>query len=192
MVVGGIVAVTAYAAVSAAGDAAARMRADPRAAASGLAARATLAGWLRAASPEVEPFSGVRRPGGLAGHDLAELTFGVSDGGRRCPGACRVHLAVAPLPSTRATGLVAVLTPLTAPAAVPDTLVVAAGVVGLRAQYQAALVEGNPWLASWEAVRTLPAVVRVEVTPEPGAERAGTFPPLLALPLTVVIDAALP
>jgi prepilin-type N-terminal cleavage/methylation domain-containing protein len=191
MVVAGVVAVTAYAAVAAASDAAARMRADPRTALAGLTARATLSGWLRAATADVEPFSGAHRRAGLSGHDHDEVTFGVADGGPRCPGACRVHLAVTGPPSAAPSGLVAVLTPLARPAAPAETVLVAPGAAGLQLRYRASFTEREPWLRAWAAAATPPAVVRLQVTFD-GAVAARDASPLLGMPLTVSVAGVLP
>ena len=182
LAIGGIVVLVAFGAVSVATDAATRLRGAQRTSLGSLSARATLEGWLRAATvaPGTAPFVGVRSTGLDRRDD--EVAFAVLDGGPLYPGPRHIHLRLDDDPDTPARGLVAELRPLRG--GTVDTLQVAAEAEGLALRYRAAAAGRSRWQDAWRSDRELPAAVELRLQL---ASRDGAASPLLALPLVVAV-----
>jgi hypothetical protein len=186
LAISGVVAAAAYAAVRFAADASARLRDARTSALSGSAARLTLEGWLRGATfvDGADRFVGLDRRG--EGRPLDEVTYGVADAGAQRPGPHRVRLWIDRSQATRADGLVAELTPIRAGVlALPETLQLAPGAVGLRMRYRVRVLGRERWVDAWESSRELPRAIELQVVAPAGTAPATPLAPLWAVPMVV-------
>ena len=184
LVVCGIIAVATYAASGLVIDTRARATKLGSDARFEVAARLTLASWLRSAThlDGRTPFEGV--PGGTVRNRSDAMTFGVADGGPLFPGPHLIRLRHN-TDRGRPNGVVAELRPLAGSGfAPPETLLLSASAVGFRARYHG-IVEGRrQWLDAWKADTVLPRAIAFQLTYEESFTGESGFS-TLGLPLVV-------
>lgn len=188
----GVVVTGALAAVRLAGDSLRRARTAHVDALAAAAARATLEGWLRAATLHGDSaiFAGFSRTSGGLPRD--ELTFTIRDGGTLDPGPHRVRLRIDRDPTTPGQGLLAELTPVGNGAAEgAETLELAPGAGGLEIRYYARVEDRPQWLFAWDSADELPIAVEIRLLPPPRDVMRTAARPLLSpawrIPLLVPV-----
>lgn len=190
LAVTGLVLAAAHALLGVVVDALHRSRAD-RTMAEGEAARAALAGWLRAAAlPDSSAtFDGI--PGWRIGGESDTLRFVIADGGPLYPGPHHVALWVDTDPRSELSGLLAAMEPWPSVGGRAETLVVSPRATMLDARYLISRQRTEVWVDSVHARTELPYAIelRIDIPAPPGRTRpAGDA--ILSLPLVVPVAAS--
>jgi prepilin-type N-terminal cleavage/methylation domain-containing protein len=185
LVIAGVVALGAHAAVSLAMDVVTRRSAAAEPVLRGHGTRQMLEGWLRSAWLAGGPLVGSdRREGSF---QIDELSFAVADGGVLFPGPARIRLWVDRDPTTARWGVVAEVLRSRGGAPHADTIVLAPRARELAIRYRVQLAERSVWVDSWASATQLPEAIELQIGGAAENDASSADAPLLYVPMIVPI-----